>query len=315
MRPTLPLVLVASFILAGCASSSSGTSSSNVGQAAESLDLKATEDTGVLRGVVVDTGVRPLVNVVLSLKGPTKTFTTNTTASGAFGLQGLPPGTYFVKAKKAGFQEGQTSTEVVAGVSDPPAVKIILSPDARTQPFNQATVSKGFIECSVNAITVGLAACSTAGSSNDIFLFTVDMVRRPDRVQSEMVWTSTQSAGDSLELLWSYDCGAALFCNFEAAGKSPQLLVSNDTIVDTLKLGNGTPLLLRVFSHWIDGTAPPPPVSDQCTNVPVLGQRCTNRGIGFVLEQPFTIYTHSFYGYTPPEWRFTSGQPVPPPPK
>ncbi len=313
-RP-LAFLLLASLTLSGCASSSTSSSAPGANQAAEELDLEATKDTGVIRGIVVDTGVRPITNALVSVRSAAKTVTTNTTSSGAFGFQGLEPGTYFVKASKLGFLEGQTSVEVVAGVSDPPVTRLTLAEDAKTAPFVQPVVSKGFLECSWNAVVVGLAMCSTLGLPNDVFLFSIPVVRRPDQMQSEMIWESTQQAGDALELLWSYDCGAALLCNFEAAGVSPQLLVSNVTILDTLNVGNGTDLLMRVFPHWIDGTAPPSPVSDQCMDVPALGQRCTNRGVGVVLEQPFEIYSHFFFGYTPPEWRISSGTPVPQPPK
>jgi hypothetical protein len=72
---------------------------------------------------------------------------------------------------------------------------------------------------------------------------------------------------------------------------------------------------VRVFSDDVDATQPP---VQECTPTPdpVLGAiYCTKYGVGATLEQKFSHYTHVFYGYTPtPGWRFTSGDPVPPPP-
>ncbi len=315
-RP-LGLLVVVSLVLAGCAASNDAPGASgNPDEAAASQDLHATDDTGVIRGVVVDLAIKPLGHVQIVARGGAKAFFANTTENGVFGMQGLPPGTYFLKANKPGYKEGQTSVDVVAGVDDPEVKRITLEVDQSNQPFYTPVVSHGYIECSVNAITVGVALCNAAGIPNDVFNFNIPQPRPPTHIQGEMIWKSSQTAGDALEYLWSYDCGAALLCNFEASGKSPQLIMGNDTIIHTLQLDNGTDLAVRVFAHWVDGTAPPPPISDQCQNVPLVGQRCTNRGIGFVFEQSFEIYTHMFYGYKPTTgWRFSSGQPVPAPPK
>jgi hypothetical protein len=113
---------------------------------------------------------------------------------------------------------------------------------------------------------------------------------------------------------WSGGCG--LNCDHAVDGTSPLLLQANQTMVDTIGLGNGTDLYIRVFNSDLDETDAG--LDDVCTPVPTPPFNnvwCLGNGVGLTLEQKFNHYTHLFYGYTPPaEWRFSSGEPVPQPP-
>lgn len=292
-------------------------------QAANELDLTATQDTGVIRGVVVDPGVVPLSNVQISVRLQGTVLSTNTSETGAFGLEGLEPGTYFITASKAGFSTGQTSTDVVAGNSNPDVVKLTLEPDASTAPYYLAVVNKGYIECSVTAVFYGVAACSVgplASVTADLFLFENELSRKPTHLQSEMLWDSTQELGDAMALVWSYNLGqcGGLYCDSgKADGISPLLLMGNATIVDQLfsDEGNRTSFIIRVFNSDLPDTRPPPGTGDQvCVDTLVLGKPCARRGVGLTFEQSYEIYSHAFFGYQPPEWRLSSGAAVPAPP-
>src|SRR5258707_12930889 len=106
-RPIAAFLLAS--LLAGCSSNSSNPTTDQAAQAANDIPLQATQDTGVIRGIVVDTGVRPLGNVLITVTAGPFSKATNTTTGGAFGLDGLKPGTYFVKSAKLGFRECQTT--------------------------------------------------------------------------------------------------------------------------------------------------------------------------------------------------------------
>jgi hypothetical protein len=80
---------------------------------------------------------------------------------------------------------------------------------------------------------------------------------------------------------------------------------------------NSTPLAGPV--HTVFTSIPlgqDPFSSPDCLKYPVLFDACWGfGGEGMALQQRVTVYTHIFYGYLPPpDWRFSSGDPVPQPP-
>src|SRR5688500_16195818 len=132
MRILAAAALLAVSLLAGC-SSPSGGSPSEDGPTFDDLGLQATSSTGVIRGVVVDDAIRPIAGAKVTLLGeaPKDAVTTD---QGTFGFDGLPAATYFLKVHKVGFADAQQSADVVAGVADPPIVKVQLLADATTMP-------------------------------------------------------------------------------------------------------------------------------------------------------------------------------------
>ncbi|MEA3142810.1 MAG: Carboxypeptidase regulatory-like domain [Thermoplasmata archaeon] len=304
--------------LAGCASKAS---SDPTEKALEGVTVAATPTTGVVRGLVVDSAVRPLAGVDLALRaGSSKVLHTNSTATGAFGFQGLEAGTYFIKATKAGYTDVQTSVEVVAGESNPPITRVSMAINPSTRPFVETFVFKGFIDCSVTAVAIGAALCAipnilVANATNDNTQVHYQPQRVPTWAQSEMVWKSTQNLGESLNLAYTWDCGdqnGGLLCDHQVRGPSPLLLAANATAIAKIGMGNTTDTYIRVFNTYNDATAPPPGTCAPEAPQPV-GKRCP-RGVGATVEQEFTIYTHLFYGFAPPEgYRFSAdGSPAVP---
>ncbi|HUR64275.1 MAG TPA: carboxypeptidase-like regulatory domain-containing protein [Candidatus Thermoplasmatota archaeon] len=315
LRVPLALALCVA-ALAGCASKAS---SDPTEKALEGVTVAATATTGVVRGLVVDSAVRPLAGVELALRaGSSKVLHTNSTATGAFGFQGLEAGTYFIKATKAGYTDVQTSVEVVAGESNPPITRVSMAINPSARPFVETFVFKGFIDCSVTTVVVGAALCAIPNvvqpnTTNDNTQVHYQPQRVPDWAQSEMVWKSTQNLGESLSLMYSWDCGETLFCDHQVRGTSPLLLTANQTAIAQIGMGNSTDTYIRVFNTYNDATAPPPGTCAPEAPQPV-GKRCP-RGVGLTLEQEFTIYTHLFYGFQPPEgYRFSADGSPPAPP-
>jgi hypothetical protein len=303
-------------VLSGCSGDASNKGDVAEDEDFDDLDLDATEDTGIIRGVVLDEAIVPLAGVAVRATGTGGSpLETETTDVGTFGFDELEPGIYFLSASKPGYISGQLSVEVVAGEDEPEIQKIVLAADPVSAPFAQGYVFDGFIECSVSIIAVGFAACSSVGALNDRFIVQYTPQRVPDWAQTEMIWDSTQQVNDGLALLYSGTReGQALLYNYgDQRGPSPLLVTANQTTLEEFGVGNGTDLVIRVFNHPIEGTTPPDPVNgDDCLDRPALGGCAT--GIGFTIEQDFTHYTHIFYGYTPqPDWLFSvDGEPVPP---
>jgi len=286
-------------VLAGCAQKAADTQSATV----DGIDVAPTQTTGIIRGIVVDTAVRPVAGVHLSLKAGDKVLTTDSIANGGFGFQGLAPGTYFITAAKPGFNDVRTSADVKANDAAPPLVKISIEPNPASQPFVESYVFKGMIECSGTFVVVGAALCdlpniAAPNTTNDDTQVHYQVQRVPTWVQSEMVWDSTQALGTDLSLMYSYGpesgCDDPIYlCDDRVDGPSPLLLAAGPKDIQKVGIGNSTDIYIRVFNT---GTT-------------------TSQGlVGATIEQSFTVYTQVFYGFQPPDgYRFSKdGDPVVP---
>ncbi len=302
--------LLVAALVAGCTNDSA---SSKEPAPAAFDDVVVTSTTGAIRGVVVTQAIVPIAGALIVLpEGAQRT----SDEEGAFVFNGLEPGDYFLTVSKIGYVTIQTSAHVVAGDAEPPITKVTLLPDAAAaRPYYQEYVFDGFIQCSGTFVAVGAAVCSVTDivgvPSEDRFGVTYPLEAKPSWMQTEMVWDSTQAAGNEMSVMYSWDCGDendGFLCDHGAAGKSPILLVANATAIDEINEGdyNGTELFVRAFNEGL-------PESDP--DVPGYGS-APGGGLGLTANQRFTFYTHLFFGYEPTEgWRFTSGEGVPQPPQ
>jgi hypothetical protein len=302
------LAILATAFLAGC-NSPSEDAATDSGPTFDDLGLQATSSTGLIRGVVVDEAVRPIPGARVKLQGdqPMEAVTTDL---GTFGFDDLEPGTYFMTIGKPGYFDAQQSADVVAGVAEPPIVKVQLAMDVANQPYYENYVFEGFIECSGTFVAVGYAVCSgpnivseltgTDNVTQDDFGVRYALSKKPTWLQSEMVWQSTQALGDKMSVMYSWECDTndGFLCDHGVAGTSPLLLTADAEAIEEINHGDyDQEIFVRVFNEGLDET-----------QVGVGG------GLGVTLQQRFTVFTHAFYGYEPTEgWRFSSGEPVPQP--
>lgn len=263
-------------------------------------DLVVTQDTGVIRGVVVDEAIRPVAGAVIAIQSLAKN--TTSAESGAFGFDGLAPGTYFLEVGKAGYQSVQVSADVFAGVAEPDITKVLLVADPTTSPTFVPYHFEGYIACSVRAVIRG-QSCDVAPDSNEEILFDIELDAVPTYAQGELVWDSTQAFGDELSLNWRRDDTNADYVDIE--GPSPLILTSNETVFAEQEVGAGQPLRTIIFTAHNPATEPPECIPD---NPVVAG--CL-WGVGVQLNQAFNLYIHVFYNMLPPEgWTFgESGDP------
>jgi hypothetical protein len=317
MRWTAPFLLA--FLVAGCATPPAADEAD--GPAFDDLDLDATATTGVIRGIVVDEAIRPVANATVVLTPGDKTVAT--TAAGAFGFSGLEPGTYFLKVERAGYNGTQTSTEVLAGVAEPPIVKVLLVLNPSKLPYIEALQFSGFLSfgLSIGITSVGTTinpALSEAMGDQSIWTVYPDEV--PTWAQGELVWEQNQAGGGML--IWEMvQGGTNNFRGHRETAVSPALAYWNTTVIQenaTSILDDG--IAYRFFGGPHPALAPnsaggPTPPEDQCPTIPtvVLGDRNPCRfGFGSTVQQRADAYAHHFYNFAPLEgWRFTvDGDPV-----
>lgn len=302
-------------LLAGC---SGGTGETPVEDVPD-LGLEATATTGVLRGVVVDEAIRPLagVSIVASSAGQADR-TGASLDTGFFGFDGLAPGTWFVMANHTGYFEVQGSAEVVAGVAEPPVLKLQLVRDVANTPYAVLSKIEGYLECGLSVVAlcaVGQGLPVVGNLTNDRFSGVVAVDRPPHWIQSEMVWEPTTAASDQLWIWHSRSAKGGGYngsCNCWTQGPSPLLITTNQTLAEDQEYGTENDVYVRVFTGSIQGTRNP---TDPAGCYPGNGLGNTYcGGVGYSLQQPFSIYTTVFYGYLPPDgWTFVASGEVPQP--
>ncbi len=295
------VTVIAALLLAGCSSSVSSTSSSEEAAFA-GLQGKADDGKGILRCIVVDSAIRPIAHAFVQLRGAVK-LSSNTTDTGACLFNNLEPGTYFLSVSKAGFHAGQQSAEVKAGEPAPPIVKVVMEPDPTTRPFFQIEKWNGYMECGLSVIALcGATEVGGLKPTQDNFAHVVPIERTPNWLQSEMVWKTTTAASDQMWLWHSLaKPGSGAYNgskNWWVQGVSPIVMISNASMIKAVGYGTNNWLYLRVFTGSIDGTRNPLN-PEHCYPGPPAGDIYCG-GVGYSVEQPFTVFTHSFFGFDPP---------------
>lgn len=302
-RAVLFLLLIAP--LAGCADDAPEVP-------ADPLDVRPTETTGIVRGVVVDAAIVPVRDATVTVAGPDATTTTDRNGTFAFG--GLEPGAYRLRVERDGYFPFELVVTVEAGLEDPPLVRVQLERDLAASPYATAYQWDGYIQCGLSLVAA-CGALDIVGAGEDRFITSHPTDPDPAWVQSEMVWESSQPVSDELWIWHSYSSKQGAFNGSFGwvQGASPLLMVTHAGDLNQYgsnrsweALGVHNDITPRVFSGSITGTRAP----GGCYTAPGVVEYCG--GVGFTLEQEFTVFTHLFYRYAPPgDWRFTQDPSVP----
>ena len=314
--PTVLALACASILaLSGC--SGDAPEADPLASSFDDLDLQATSTTGVLRGVVVDEAIRPVAGAKVTLGGSSAEALSDD--SGLFGFEGLSAGNYFLTVEKRGYVRTQQSTAVVAGVADPPILKVLLVADPSTLAYVEVTSYEGYIQCGfkVAMVVFDAGSCDPQGatglSKNDDSAPWFPVSRKPMYYQSEMTWEPAQEFSRSLVTIQVAcdldDCGETdtnRLCNV----RGPAPLVCKVNMTAAADGGGG--------GHGLNETGLGGDVGGftvqmfaGCYQQCVVGAV----GLGIALEQRFQVFNHVFYGYEPPaDWVFLTDGPPPPPP-
>lgn len=266
--------------LAGCAQDG------GPGVEPESLqETKATADTGVIRGVVVDQTITPVEGA--TVRAQPGDLSSETDADGAFVFQDLEPGTYFLTARAPFHSEVQTSTEVVAGVDRPPIVRIALQSVPVPDPFIEAfranahMTFSGWVQGVGGVVTTNFLGDGTWGASHD-------MAGNVSWVQTEVVWDPAQPLAESFRLYSELE------------------VTDGEELSDGVETGP-SPLL---YAHEEEAMTSDAPVT---VDLDIFAD-ADAYPVGLFVDQQAELFTHAFHFFVPSDgWRFTSDgdHPVP----
>lgn len=263
----------------------------------EGLDVTA--GTGGIRGVVVDDAIRPVPGAEVKLNtGEAAT----SDQDGRFSFTGLDPGEYFVVARLPGYAAGQASTTVVAGVADPPSVRILMVFLPDRQPSVTTVVMKGFYECAMGSSVVTdscdwpyRTAHDTASNETGVPLPLPRSVQNFHNTLEMEVPAGTRSIVQ--EAQWDDPQVTAMKVSLDATPIDPVCDCSDSF----LEVDSGSPTYGR-----LDGRQVPE------------GQTVAARGFlpfgdpQVAVNLEFSVYTTFFVHVDAPEgWSFVDGSPLP----
>lgn len=279
MRFLTPLLAALALVLAGC----SGGGGKAEEDPTAGLGLEPTATTGIIRGVVVDETITPVSKVAITIASLKRTVESNDV--GAFGFEGLDPGTYFLSASKPGYKAVQQSAEVEAGVAEPKITKIQLAADPTTRPTFEVFHFQGYLECSALAGPF-FQPCEVPFTDqhvgNDNYYTEFPLSGNASFIHVSMVWEATQAFGRNLyfNLFDGYDAYQVAEYN---GGPSPLEGNANATALAETNINSQGYVAYEVAT---DGEAP-------ADGVPGLA--------GASVKQGFDAYLVVFYGFVPPE--------------
>lgn len=275
----LSLALVTAFLLAGCGDPS---------DVQETVEAPG-PTVGSLAGIVVDTAIVPLEGVQVRVEGQESQDVTD--ADGAWRIDNLAPGSYFLFAVKDGLETIQTGATVVAG--EVTQVALEMRYNVTAEPFVVPTHWKGFIDCSIRVGTggtggsVGLNVCNPVGEQG-LGQQNVNRVHHfpegaPDFFQTEIQWQATQTGGSDLAVMVGpEDCTDPKY--YWTSGGSPLWYTMDAFELTARGVGPDVSMCTRVFAS---------------TSADLLYTA------GFQFQQGFDGYSHAFYNTEPPKgWLF-----------
>lgn len=241
----------------------------------------------MIRGLVVTEAIAPLADAVVELDEGARTARTD--EDGLFTFIDVEPGGHRLRATMAGYFPALAELQVEADQTAP-MIRLVLRAENAVTPYAQTMKWDGIIQCSFSVLGTG-GNCVPAVFGDD-FSEIYQFEGRPDWVQSEMVWESTQALGEDMSIeFWCNrgpPCEADSLLIIGAVGPSPQTLILERGLIDKWQVGDPDQILyIRV-----DGRS--------AGDVPEV-----------VLSQPFTVYTTVFYNTVPPQgWTFVKdGEP------
>lgn len=323
MKMWAPLMVLA-VVLAGCLDGA-GTQDDDYDDIFE--DVEVDQDKGIIRGVVFDETISPVAGASVEVMDTETTATTG--AEGAFLIEDLAPGNYFLRVSKGGFESVQTSTEVVAGLKSPPVLKVQLPRLPGSEPFVIPLSYDAFISCGFKTFNIVWNAfyCDPTGqlgmeeNDDSVRAFDIGRTDQPAYYQSEIDWEAAQLLSTGLVTIQCMGddagccsgVGSDRLCNVR--GEAPLVCrIAADTPSEEVPGGGNNFTTIRegagfdgrfavgLFSNCAVCFPPETPVCVAPGGIAVV---CPGMGFGLSIDQEVQMYVHVFYNFSPDEgWLF-----------
>ncbi|MHB1261201.1 MAG: carboxypeptidase-like regulatory domain-containing protein [Thermoplasmatota archaeon] len=294
MRRSSALLVAMSALLAGCGeapgaappAADEAAALAEADDAARSVDVAATDTTGVIRGVVVDGALRPVAGASVRLNAGAEV---ETGATGAFGFAGLDAGTYFLTAEKPGYATAQVAVDVVAGRDEPEPVRILLEAVPDQAPFIEALSARLVVDLAASVdgvVAVSLSGLGVFGEGGQSF--SLEVAPNGTVAQSEFVWEPVSPMAESGHVAGGTVVGGDwLDVSGAWRGMSPIVAVAQATV------GNETADQVA-YTFWPSASSGTP--------------------VGMQAGQAVDAFVHIFHNFRPDEgWTFTADGPHPVP--
>ncbi len=314
-RVQKPLLLLATLIavaFAGCADASEATNDDPF--AGSDKQIEASSTTGGIRGVVVDSSIVPIPGATVKLINTGETAETD--ENGLFVFSGLEPGFYNIEATALFYDTVQTTTEVVAGVATPEAVRVLLTRVINDTPYSLTLKFDGFIYCSMNVVGAYAEECGEGVGYPCELPPTVyscgDRVGKNGANKVEQEWYLDNDVASSMiiESVWK----PTLQLSADASGKLRTFASVNwlcdPWCGDDYRFANHVSespsyIAINLDDHRAALEAMDPPLGPEM-RMTTFHYAADNPGV--TLEQPYEEFVSLFYVLPAPEgWSFIGG--------
>lgn len=317
VRPhsVVPLSVLLALVLAGCSANPTADAAEEV--SFDDIAVEATATTGLIRGIVVDERIVPIVEASIALRGAPAERTATSDEEGRFVFGDLEPGTYFLTVTSPRHREVQASAEVVAGVDEPPLVRVQMERLFSQDPYSVQIAQDGFFECSQAG--AGLYSSSNCVYDPYRWAFGPPSPTQPiDNVtKQEREWHADVGAGWQqlvFEMIWEPTT--------QSTSTNMGIVVSTykperDASHWFAEFEGGTPLRGQIdvgVEHESASGVEPSQIPVEGINQMSYFVSVRKDGFlpGVAINQKFTIYLTMFhYGVPGDGWSFVNGDPLP----
>lgn len=285
------LLVVTAF--AGCADEAGGEPD------ADGPVLDVSEDTGGIRGVVVDQSIVPVAGATVTLLSSQESVVTD--EKGLFSFSRLDPGTYFLAVQKLLYEGVQTSVDVVAGVAEPKLLNIQIARLTDKTPYIDTVQFDGFYECAFAWFFITDSCDMAVRTVHDAGVSAV-----PRNVQNNV---------NTMFYPWSADIVSIVQETFWDPAATPELW----SFVDSTPIDNGCDCSDHTY---LEAQGPPnlyanvtrPAEPKPPGNWPTPGEEVALRAFipftgaadpAYAISVDFQMFTSFFFNYPSPDgWNF-----------
>ncbi|MEK6975301.1 MAG: carboxypeptidase-like regulatory domain-containing protein [Candidatus Thermoplasmatota archaeon] len=311
MKANLSLFVAIGIVLSGCSGGGEAPT-----QSFDDLKGTASATTGVLRGLVVDDRIMPVVGAIVDLRGASERPNGTTDDQGRFVFSDLEPGTYFLVVSSPLHKSIQSSAEVMAGEDEPEIVRVQLERLFTQDPFPVQVVREGHFQCSQEGLSVWYS------SSTCIDGITGPYVRELYPESSNLTTQNREWHADVgpgwqaivFEMQWDPTSdGTSQRMGMVVSTYKPE----RDATHTFAEFEGETPVRgqidVGVEHETASGVEPTMIPPEGMTNMSFfVGVRSDGFIPGLALNQQFKVYITMFhYGRPPADWSFVAGDPLP----